>query len=59
MERGFMRSTAGSPRNWKDMLAYGIVWTAILLYYGILTHRLRAIEGEVSKLRLSKDRKDG
>jgi len=54
-----MRSTAGSPRNWKDMLAYGIVWTAILLYYGILTHRLRAIEGEVSKLRLSKDRKDG
>ena len=40
-------------------LAYGIVWTAIVLYYAFLTRRLRELEGEVSELRRSEDRKDG
>ena len=40
-------------------LAYGIVWTGILLYRMILKGRLRATEAEVSKLRLSEDQKHG
>jgi CcmD family protein len=41
------------------LLAYGIVWAAILLYHAFLTRRLRGMEGEVSELRRLEDRKDG
>jgi CcmD family protein len=33
------------------LLAYGIVWTALLLYLFILKRRLRKVEGELYRLR--------
>lgn len=36
-------------------LAYGIVWSALLLYLFILKHRVRKVEVELSSLRSSKN----
>lgn len=36
-------------------LAYGIVWSALLLYLFILKHRAHKVEVELSSLRSSKD----
>ncbi len=33
------------------LLAYGIVWTALLLYLLILKRRFRKVEAELSRLR--------
>jgi len=36
-------------------VAYGIVWSAILLYLFLLKRRFRKVEAELSQLRSSED----
>ncbi len=40
-------------------LAYGIVWTALILYLLLLRRRLRKVEAELSQLRFSEESKKG